>query len=453
MKTFIINLDNEKQRKKYMEAEMKKLHISNFTFFKAINGETELHNYSFKLMNNWKDVFKNRPITMGEIGCAISHWELWKYIINNNIEIALILEDDVIFEESFSETFNKIVDLNMDFDFLYLSRLKLNNTLNLGDEESVNELIAKAKYCFNMHSYIITLNGCKKLTATNFLNMLVPIDEYLPMMYDINYPFKQYSCFFEKYEKIICYGLKINITDQLINNWKSSIDNSNIYNNIMNNDLYKCWDIDLNLETEQKIKIYDYIENFFTFNNQKNIDICNIDLQKQDKSIIEQLVFDIVLFNCKEFDIDIDNIYISVWLRQLDYDLEYSHIHVDHCDYEFNKFGTTNITPLRTAILYIDDSDTPTIITDIDKCDSNNNNFSSSNILVLSFPSMFKLISFKSSNYHGECYLKNSEPTKRRAFVIGIWDKQKKPQFVPSFDISSFILWSTFKKKKFRFFI
>ena len=36
MHTFIINLDHETERKKYMEIEMEQLHISKYTFFKAI---------------------------------------------------------------------------------------------------------------------------------------------------------------------------------------------------------------------------------------------------------------------------------------------------------------------------------------------------------------------------------------------------------------------------------
>jgi GR25 family glycosyltransferase involved in LPS biosynthesis len=445
MNIFIINLDHEIQRKKHMEMEMKRMNISNYTFYKAIYGETELQNYSFKVMNNWNDYFKNRTITVGEIGCALSHWNLWLYIINNNIDKALILEDDVVFEESFSETLYKIKELDMDFDFLYLSRNKLNNIFDLGDEEIVNEYVVKSKYCFNMHSYIITLNGCKKLTSTKFLDMIIPIDEYVPIMYDYNYPFKQYSYLFDKFEKIVCYSLVTNITRQLFNSYKSSIDNSNIYYN-MDSNLYKSWNIDLNIKENEKIELYNALERFFKFNIENPMDLWSIDLQTHNESFVEQLLYEIVSFNCKEFDIDMNDIYISFWLRQIDYNFDYSHIHVDHCDYELNKFGTINCNPLRTCILYIDCTDTPTIITDINKYDKENDNFYSSNTVILSFPKLFKMISFKSLNYHGECYLNNSEPKTRRAFIIGIWSKHNKPQYVQKFDITSFILWNAFEK-------
>jgi len=39
--------------------------------------------------------------------CAQSHWNIWKYIINNNIEYALILEDDACFDKFFFTKLNK----------------------------------------------------------------------------------------------------------------------------------------------------------------------------------------------------------------------------------------------------------------------------------------------------------------------------------------------------------
>ena len=38
---------------------------------------------------------RGRPLTRGEIGCALSHIKLYKEIIENNIDAVLILEDDI----------------------------------------------------------------------------------------------------------------------------------------------------------------------------------------------------------------------------------------------------------------------------------------------------------------------------------------------------------------------
>ena len=441
MQTFIINLDNELHRKKDMELKLKKINITNYTFFKAIDGKNELHNYSFEIMSNWKDYFKNREITVGEIGCALSHWNLWLHIIRNNIEISLILEDDVTFSTCFNEELNALLKTNLKKDFIYLSSNKLNNIFNLGKEEQINNLLVKTKYCYNMHSYIITLDGCKKLTSTNFLYNLLPIDEYLPIMYDNEYPFKEYSCYFDKYEKIICYSLYKNITEQETNKYKSSIDNSiiyRLYKNMQNK--IKCWNVDINSQ------IIDIIIKFFDNSKQYNI-IWNLDLTKNTYSIIEKIIYDIIVLNCNEYGIDINNIFVSFWLRHEDYNFEFTHMHIDHCDYEYNMYGTITNKPIKTTILYFDNSiETPTIITDINEENKNTNNFYSSKQLILSFPKKNKLISFDSTKYHGECYLNNSAPKKRRAFVIAIWEKSKTPKYTTTFNINSFILNLAFEK-------
>jgi GR25 family glycosyltransferase involved in LPS biosynthesis len=38
-----------------------------------------------------------------ELACAISHYSLWKHLVNNNIEMALILEDDILFRDGWED--------------------------------------------------------------------------------------------------------------------------------------------------------------------------------------------------------------------------------------------------------------------------------------------------------------------------------------------------------------
>ena len=40
--------------------------------------------------------FLGKPYTQATIGCALSHYYVWKFIIQNNIKQALVLEDDAL---------------------------------------------------------------------------------------------------------------------------------------------------------------------------------------------------------------------------------------------------------------------------------------------------------------------------------------------------------------------
>jgi glycosyl transferase family 25 len=78
----------------------------------------------------WRKQGKNRGMIRGEIGCALSHKLIYTKMIQENIQRAVILEDDVIISKDFFE----IID--------FLENLKINNYLikldtgNLGKNDN-----------------------------------------------------------------------------------------------------------------------------------------------------------------------------------------------------------------------------------------------------------------------------------------------------------------------------
>jgi len=228
--TVVINLAKNRERKKTLEAKIQKTCLTNYIYMDAIYGKTELHKYDFEVIPNYIDPYKNTPIYVGAIGCTLSHYFVWKYIVENNIEKILILEDDCVFLQNFDNMLKYILNLDIHYDMFYLNRYKLNHLYNLGNEIEVNDNIIIPKYSYNTSSYILTYNGAKKLLNTNLLKHLLPIDEFLPIMYDSEYPHKKYSCYFEEYPKLKTFTLKHNITEQENRQYfPSDIENSDIY--------------------------------------------------------------------------------------------------------------------------------------------------------------------------------------------------------------------------------
>ena len=94
MRTFIINLKESTDRRQYMINEMKKTNLE-YEFFDAVNGRNIRNIDEIYLRED--SLKKIRKIlTYGEIGCAMSHLLIYKKMIDENIEQALILEDDII---------------------------------------------------------------------------------------------------------------------------------------------------------------------------------------------------------------------------------------------------------------------------------------------------------------------------------------------------------------------
>lgn len=111
MKLFIINLPDSKNRRENMRTVLKNTQLD-WDFFEAFDGR----NITDKQKNTVYDASKaknnvGREMSGGEIGCAISHRNVYKYMIDNNIPEAVILEDDVVLSDSFKETVIAISEL------------------------------------------------------------------------------------------------------------------------------------------------------------------------------------------------------------------------------------------------------------------------------------------------------------------------------------------------------
>ena len=121
MKIFVINLKSDFKKRETMTDILNK-YTSDYTFFEAINGK-ELKDDEYKINLNWMNPYDNTHTTYGEVGCALSHYSLWKKMIDENIEQALILEDDVVIK---NPDFISIIDnIPTDaYDLIYLGRKK-----------------------------------------------------------------------------------------------------------------------------------------------------------------------------------------------------------------------------------------------------------------------------------------------------------------------------------------
>lgn len=214
-KTYIINLSRRSDKRLNMENEVKKFgERLNHIFFMAIDGNNEenLNNYNFKIAN-WFDPSSGKSMTRGEIGCALSHYNVWKDIIlsvengtlKENCKV-LILEDDVIIPDNFLELLDEYTqNINIDYECLYVHR----KPLNLNSEIKISEHIHQSKRSYWACGYILTYDGAIKLVNTNYLQYLIPVDEYLPIMYDSHA--YGYETYFKKYDKLICYAIYPNL--------------------------------------------------------------------------------------------------------------------------------------------------------------------------------------------------------------------------------------------------
>ena len=89
MRTFIISLEENVNKQKRVISECEKWNL-NYEVIKAVNG---------KLINP-QDIncYPDSYLTPGEIGCSLSHINIYREIVRKKIAWSLVLEDDVLLQ-------------------------------------------------------------------------------------------------------------------------------------------------------------------------------------------------------------------------------------------------------------------------------------------------------------------------------------------------------------------
>jgi GR25 family glycosyltransferase involved in LPS biosynthesis len=214
MKTFRISLTHDTTKRISIENRLKTTNITDFSFFDAIYGMTDLHKYNFKVMPDWVDPIKKRKINVNEIGCFLSHYSIWKQIIDNNIDVALILEDDCYFSNDFNLKLTEILQIDTTtYDYFTLGRNRGWGVYDLGPETVIRDDYVIPKYSYNTHCYLLTNTGAKILTNKLARKYIIPVDEYISILYN-SFPFQKYSDYFKNIPKLRALGLVNDIAHQ-----------------------------------------------------------------------------------------------------------------------------------------------------------------------------------------------------------------------------------------------
>ncbi|KAF6202039.1 hypothetical protein GE061_004435, partial [Apolygus lucorum] len=161
--------------------------------------DEDLKNLGVKLMPGYEDPFHKRPMKRGEIGCFLSHYLIWNEVSRKGYDVAMVLEDDVRFEPFFNQKMHsllkEVASLPFDWDLIYLGRKKLEEK----NEEAVEGTthLVWAGYSYWTLGYLLSARGADKLLEQDPLSNVLPVDEYLPILYD-KHPADEWKDFYPK---------------------------------------------------------------------------------------------------------------------------------------------------------------------------------------------------------------------------------------------------------------
>jgi len=182
--SWVINLDKNKERwnnvrRSYQQSDMTTIPLNRFSAVvgKKLNPEVYLSEEAqHELANNEKRGYRTRhyQLSRGGIGCFLSHYEIFKKLMQTDNDMYLIFEDDVAFPKNSQEQLSLAVqDAPKDWDVILFGFSRLH-----GYKEK--EKYVKAMGFWGTGSYAINRRGAIKfIKECDIHKMDAQIDAYM----------------------------------------------------------------------------------------------------------------------------------------------------------------------------------------------------------------------------------------------------------------------------------
>uniref|UniRef100_A0AAY4B7Y0 Glycosyl transferase family 25 domain-containing protein n=1 Tax=Denticeps clupeoides TaxID=299321 RepID=A0AAY4B7Y0_9TELE len=200
---FLINLKRRLDRRQRMMNTLSVLGLE-ATLTDAVDGKalntSQLQALGIEMMPGYKDPYSGRVLTRGEIGCFLSHHATWSQVVEQDLQKVLVLEDDVRFEPFFKRRLKAIMDdvekSKLNWDLIYVGRKRMQVKQPEVSVEGVNNLV-EADYSYWTLGYALSLQGARKLLRVQPFCKMLPVDEFLPVMFN-KHPNREYMSHFEQ---------------------------------------------------------------------------------------------------------------------------------------------------------------------------------------------------------------------------------------------------------------
>jgi len=171
MKTVVINLSYRTDRLKTFNEN----NSIEYELYQAVDGKSisyeRLKEQGYDVNHNWTDPLLGTTLTKGEVGCFLSHWQIWNKCIEKN-EPIIVLEDDAIL----TDRFNMEEIESLPYDFVYLGYKEM------GEKIKIDDTFSKPVYPYWTLAYMIRPEAARVLVNNEAKRNILPVDEYLPTM-------------------------------------------------------------------------------------------------------------------------------------------------------------------------------------------------------------------------------------------------------------------------------
>jgi glycosyl transferase family 25 len=137
-----------------------------FDRIEAVNGDS-LDSNIISDLYNFSDSSYHKHMTNGELGCYLSHLRAWQKIVDEQLDYAVILEDDILLQENIQHGLEAIKYIQQPWDVIKLAEVsakrKAVHQIPAGDFSLVTYNKVPSRTC----AQVVSLSGAKKLLAAS----------------------------------------------------------------------------------------------------------------------------------------------------------------------------------------------------------------------------------------------------------------------------------------------
>ncbi|XP_059892784.1 procollagen galactosyltransferase 1 [Gadus macrocephalus] len=199
---FMINLKKRTDRRERMLRTLYEQEIAS-KVIEAVDGKamniSEINAMGIHMLPGYSDPYHGRPLTKGELGCFLSHYKIWQEIVDRGLQTSLVIEDDLRFEIFFKRRLkNLMIEVDREglrWDLIYIGRKRMQVDRPEKSVPNIHNLV-EADYSYWTLGYMMSLEGAMKLLKAEPLKRMLPVDEFLPIMFN-KHPVSEYMEEFE----------------------------------------------------------------------------------------------------------------------------------------------------------------------------------------------------------------------------------------------------------------
>lgn len=161
MNFFVINLPQHTEKRERMESLLASQQIQQYEMIVGTDG-LMLSDKDVNDVSTVAESIRNikRPLGRTELGCALSHLSVYRKILNDNIDQAIILEDDIVFDDRFN--LGTLDQIKSNYDIVLLGASTHDESLKISDTITCIEK-NESHNVFGTFAYYITNQGAKKM--------------------------------------------------------------------------------------------------------------------------------------------------------------------------------------------------------------------------------------------------------------------------------------------------